>query len=113
MKNSMSGCYYKRQALHGLVATGQGSQVKPYTYNYYVSKHNNCVSTHNNYTYLSPHNKLFIVEGERGSLADMASSQEALSLHFSNIMQNNHVALIMHPASIMKVCLLVAPSSAS
>ena len=43
----------------------------------------------------------------------MASSQEALSLHFSNIMQNNHVALIMHPASIMKVCLLVVPSSAS
>ena len=66
MKSSMSGCYYKRQALHGLVATGQGSQVKPYTYNYYVSKHNNCVSTHNNYTYLSPHNKLFIVGGERG-----------------------------------------------
>ena len=23
MKSSMSGCYYKRQALHGLVATGQ------------------------------------------------------------------------------------------
>ena len=51
--------------------------------------------------------------GESGSLADMASSQEALSLHFNSIMQNNHVALIMHPASIMKVCLLVVPSSAS